>query len=129
MDDQALIAELSAPYAVALRLHRAGSTDETIATAVGVDEIACLVDFGVPTQAVIDSFPLLLETKEIVDTHRRAAANAPAPASTEVIDVADDTVAALTAKHGVTHLQCTPSLAAGAFTPQRLPSVGSTSNR
>lgn len=81
-------------------------------SALGVDEIACLIDFGVETQKVLDSFELLLETKNIVDAHRAAAAAAPAPANVEVIDVADDTVAALTKKHHVTHLQCTPSLAA-----------------
>ncbi|HEV8299001.1 MAG TPA: MupA/Atu3671 family FMN-dependent luciferase-like monooxygenase, partial [Acidimicrobiales bacterium] len=80
------------------------------ASAAGVDEIACLVDFGVETQRVIDSFDLLVEMKSIVDATR--AQPRPASADREVIDVEDDTVAALTAKHAVTHLQCTPSLAA-----------------
>jgi hypothetical protein len=53
---------------------------------------------------------LLVETKSIVDATR--AQPRPASADREVIDVEDDTVAALTAKHAVTHLQCTPSLAA-----------------
>jgi natural product biosynthesis luciferase-like monooxygenase protein len=91
--------------------HEAAHMIEKV-SAVGVDEVACLIDFGIETQKVLDSFGLLLETKAIVDTHRKAAASAPAPTDVEVIDVADDTVAALTAKHGVTHLQCTPSLAA-----------------
>jgi natural product biosynthesis luciferase-like monooxygenase protein len=91
--------------------HEAAHMIERV-SAVGVDEVACLIDFGIETQKVLDSFDLLLETKAIVDTHRKAAASAPVPTDVEVIDVADDTVAALTAKHGVTHLQCTPSLAA-----------------
>jgi hypothetical protein len=76
-------------------------------------------------QRVIDSFGLLLETKTIVDAARAgadqpaaaadadgAAVTAVAAAEREVIAHEDDTVAALTAKHSVTHLQCTPSLAA-----------------
>jgi phenylacetate-coenzyme A ligase PaaK-like adenylate-forming protein len=83
-------------------------------SALGVDEVACLIDFGVDTDAVIGSFDLLREMKGIVDAHRAtAAAAAAAPASVvEIIDAADDTVAALAARHHVTHLQCTPSLAA-----------------
>jgi natural product biosynthesis luciferase-like monooxygenase protein len=93
---------------------------ETV-SALGVDEVACLIDFGVETQQVIDSFGLLLETKALVDEPRKAAPTAAAGASapvmpaaprTEQIAVEDDTVAALTSKHRVTHLQCTPSLAA-----------------
>ena len=91
-------------------------------SALGVDEVACLIDFGVDTDAVIGSFDLLREMKGIVDAHRAAAANAPTPSaiSVEIIDIvdildiadiADDTVAALAARHRVTHLQCTPSLA------------------
>jgi hypothetical protein len=85
---------------------------ETV-SALGVDEVACLIDFGVETQTVLDSFGLLLETKALVDAPRAAATAArPAPSRTEQIAVEDDTVAALTARHHVTHLQCTPSLAA-----------------
>jgi natural product biosynthesis luciferase-like monooxygenase protein len=79
---------------------------------LGVDEVACLIDFGVETQKVIDSFGLLLETKALVDAPRSAAPAAPVAPRTEQIAVEDDTVAALTAKHAVTHMQCTPSLAA-----------------
>jgi hypothetical protein len=81
--------------------------------------VACLIDFGVDTQQVIDSFDLLLETKAIVDDRRAAPSTTAdatvntAPATViETIAVEDDTVAALSAKHRVTHLQCTPSLAA-----------------
>ena len=84
---------------------------ETV-SALGVDEVACLIDFGVDTEAVLSSFDLLRETKKLVDTHRDAASSALSAPAAEVIDMADDTVAALSARHGVTHLQCTPSLAA-----------------
>jgi natural product biosynthesis luciferase-like monooxygenase protein len=86
---------------------------ETVSS-LGVDEVACLIDFGVDTQRVIDSFGLLLETKALIDAPRAAGAAAatPMPSRTEQISVEDDTVAALVARHAVTHLQCTPSLAA-----------------
>ncbi|HEX8852681.1 MAG TPA: LLM class flavin-dependent oxidoreductase, partial [Pyrinomonadaceae bacterium] len=42
--------------------------------ALGVDEVACLVDFGVETDAVIESLALLKELKEHFDL--RAAAQA-----------------------------------------------------
>jgi hypothetical protein len=61
--------------------------------AAGVDEIACLIDFGVEPQTVLDHLPWL--------DRLRAEANADRDAS----------LAALIRRHGVTHLQCTPSLA------------------
>ncbi|WP_323145100.1 MupA/Atu3671 family FMN-dependent luciferase-like monooxygenase [Massilia phyllosphaerae] len=66
-------------------------------TALGVDEIACLIDFGVPTDTVLASLPKLAALKDSIAARRRG----PAPA-----------VGALIARHGVTHLQCTPSRAA-----------------
>ena len=84
---------------------------ETV-SAVGVDEVACLVDFGVETDDVLRSLELLLEAKAMVDA-RRDDAELPAPGPVvPTVDPADDTVAALVARHRVTHLQCTPSLAA-----------------
>jgi acyl carrier protein len=65
---------------------------------IGVDEIACLIDFGVASQTVIDSLPLLNEVRE------RSNAGDPGP-------VADHSLAALARRHGVTHFQCTPSMA------------------
>jgi natural product biosynthesis luciferase-like monooxygenase protein len=70
--------------------------------AVGVDEVACLIDFGVPTEEALASLELLLEAKQMVE----------APPKPRVGDQRDDSVAALTERHAVTHLQCTPSLAA-----------------
>ena len=64
---------------------------------IGVGEIACLIDFGVPTDTVLASLPKLAALKERIGARRRG----PAPAVGELI-----------ARHGVTHLQCTPSRAA-----------------
>lgn len=66
----------------------------------GVDEVACLVDFGVDTDSVLASLPLLTEIKD--------AAN-PKP-DTTAGDL-DLSVAAQLERHAVTHLQCTPSMA------------------
>jgi len=60
--------------------------------AAGVDEIACLIDFGVAADRVLAALEPLARLRE------RSAAAQPSIADT------------LTA-HGVTHLQCTPSLA------------------
>jgi hypothetical protein len=90
-----------------------GTPDDAVAiveavSAAGVDEVACLVDFGIDTDDVLASLDLLLEAKTAVDEKR---VNAPVGVADEQID-GDDTVAGLVARHGVTHLQCTPSLAA-----------------
>ena len=73
--------------------------------AIGVDDIACLIDFGVPNEVMLDSLPLL-------DRVRREANEAPAG----VVEVAsqpaaeiDCSLPALVDRHGVTHMQCTPS--------------------
>jgi natural product biosynthesis luciferase-like monooxygenase protein len=65
---------------------------------IGVDEIACLIDYGIPTSLVLDGLRPLAEVL--------ARANAPTT-------VADDdfSIAAQIVRHGVTHLQCTPSMA------------------
>jgi natural product biosynthesis luciferase-like monooxygenase protein len=75
---------------------------------MGVDEIACLVDFGVPTDLVMQSLPQLLELKRRCDT-ATAAARAQQPASSAVAPSA--TIPELLATHRVTHFQCTPSMA------------------
>jgi hypothetical protein len=66
-------------------------------TAIGVDEIACLIDFGVPA-------PLVLAHLEHLDRLRRMVV--PAEAAGD-----DHSIAALVERHRVTHLQCTPSMA------------------
>ncbi|NOT07448.1 MAG: LLM class flavin-dependent oxidoreductase, partial [Gemmatimonadales bacterium] len=64
---------------------------------IGIDEIACLIDFGVASERV-------LEHLEHLNTLRKLAAPKPA-ARTET------SLAALMRRHRVTHLQCTPSMA------------------
>ena len=75
--------------------------------AAGVDEIACLIDFGIAPTTVLEH---LNDLKGLME-----AAKAPRP-STELttgdgaprrVSVAENVL-----QHGVTHLQCTPSMAA-----------------
>ena len=66
--------------------------------AIGVDEIGCLIDYGIPTQQVLEGlFPL-------AEVLRRS--NAPAQLAED-----DFSLSAQIQRHGVTHLQCTPSMA------------------
>ena len=65
---------------------------------LGVDEIACLIDFGVDTDSVLASLPKL-------DELRRRTMPDPLLEETE-----DYTIAAQIRRHAVSHLQCTPSL-------------------
>ncbi|MFJ2581084.1 amino acid adenylation domain-containing protein [Kitasatospora aureofaciens] len=71
---------------------------------IGVDEIACLVDFGVPAGATLAALPRL-------DALRHAAAAGPAAGTPAAPAVADTPLTGLIRQHGVTHLQCTPSRA------------------
>lgn len=65
---------------------------------IGVGEIGCLIDYGIPTSQVLEGlFPL-------ADVLKRA--NAPAELAPD-----DFSLAAQIQRHGVTHLQCTPSMA------------------
>ncbi|MBO9623885.1 MAG: LLM class flavin-dependent oxidoreductase [Sphingomonas sp.] len=63
---------------------------------IGVDEIGCLIDFGIPTTTALAHLPHL-------DALRRLANG---EAGTEEMNLPE-----LIRAHGVTHLQCTPSLA------------------
>ena len=62
---------------------------------IGVSEIACLIDYGIPVEQVLEGLEPLSELL------RRANAGA----------MADHSIAAEIARHDVTHLQCTPSMA------------------
>ncbi|MFD0858023.1 MupA/Atu3671 family FMN-dependent luciferase-like monooxygenase [Roseovarius aquimarinus] len=65
--------------------------------AIGVTEIACLVDYGIEAQTVLDG---LRPLAELLRRTRRDAEPA-----------ADDfSIAAQISRHDVTHLQCTPSM-------------------
>ncbi|MFN6099789.1 MAG: MupA/Atu3671 family FMN-dependent luciferase-like monooxygenase [Dolichospermum sp.] len=62
--------------------------------AIGVNEIACLIDYGVDTDTVLSQLPLLNELKARIASQ---------PTTESVAD--------LIKRHQVTHLQCTPSMA------------------
>ena len=69
--------------------------------AIGVDEIACLIDFGVPAEIAMTALEPLATVV--------AAAN---PKSDDAAADSDFSVGGLIRTHGVTHLQFTPSMAA-----------------
>src|SRR5262249_49291208 len=71
--------------------------------AIGVDEIACLIDFGVPTEQVLASLPLLHELQQRCGA-ATPSAGAPAVAAAPT---AGETIPQLLVRHQVTHLQCT----------------------
>ncbi|MEU7559624.1 MupA/Atu3671 family FMN-dependent luciferase-like monooxygenase [Streptomyces eurythermus] len=64
----------------------------------GADEIACLIDFGVPPEKVLAALEFLPRVRELSEDRRRRA-------------LADEPIGRQLVRHGVTHLQCTPSLA------------------
>lgn len=66
----------------------------------GVDEIACLIDFGVDPEQVLSSLPHL----DALRAQWAAPAGGRGPEE-------DQSVPAQLARHAATHLQCTPSLA------------------
>ncbi|SCL25718.1 natural product biosynthesis luciferase-like monooxygenase domain-containing protein [Micromonospora pallida] len=66
--------------------------------AIEVDEVACLIDFGVDHDHVLAALPHLRAARDISEERRRVAR-------------ADEPVATQLRRHRVTHLQCTPSLA------------------
>ncbi len=66
---------------------------------VGVDEVACLIDFGVDSASVLSHLEYLNEVRKQATPRRVADADA------------DYSIPALLSRHQVTHLQCTPSMA------------------
>jgi natural product biosynthesis luciferase-like monooxygenase protein len=73
--------------------------------ALDVDDVACLIDFGVPESQVVASLDLLAQLRR--DANVRTEVEAPETA-------ADDeyvSVPAQIVRHDVTHMQCTPSYA------------------
>jgi natural product biosynthesis luciferase-like monooxygenase protein len=71
-------------------------------TAADIDEIACLIDFGIATDTVLAHLPHLDALRRLVQGEAGAAA-----------DVADrdHSLAQLLRSQGITHLQCTPTMA------------------
>jgi natural product biosynthesis luciferase-like monooxygenase protein len=71
---------------------------------LGVDEIACLIDFGCPSETVLANLPWLNEL-------RRLAMREPGAPAADSSVPEDYSIPALMEHHRVTHFQCTPSLA------------------
>ncbi len=65
---------------------------------IGIDEIGCLIDFGIDTDVVLKHLGHLARL-------RASSNNAPVSVAQE-----DYSIATLIARHSVTHLQCTPSM-------------------
>ncbi len=70
--------------------------------AADVDEIACLIDFGIDAQTVLDHLPHLDRLRALSAERGLRAAGARE----------DHSLPALLDREGITHLQCTPSMAA-----------------
>ena len=70
--------------------------------ALGVDEVACLIDFGVAPEAALKSLELLDGVRAEFQAATPASAAA-APTSRSLVEQLQ--------RHAVTHLQCTPSYA------------------
>ncbi len=62
---------------------------------IDVDEVACLIDYGIPTAVVLEGLRHVAEVLRITNS---GAGD-------------DDSMAGLIHRHAVTHLQCTPSMA------------------
>jgi acyl carrier protein len=73
--------------------------------AIGVNEIACLIDYGVDTDTVLSQLPLLneLKTRANYQIREQEIGNRE---QGKIESIAD-----LIKRHQVTHLQCTPSMA------------------
>ncbi|MEU9802029.1 amino acid adenylation domain-containing protein [Streptomyces sp. NPDC051000] len=74
----------------------------------GVDEVACLVDFGVDPDAALRALTGLAALREAAPDRSHAPASTTLSGGPGVEEVP---LTALIRAHGVTHLQCTPSLA------------------
>jgi natural product biosynthesis luciferase-like monooxygenase protein len=65
---------------------------------IGVTEVACLIDYGIPVPQVLEGLVPLAEVVRRANTGLEP-------------EVDDYSIAAQIVRHGVTHLQCTPSMA------------------
>ncbi|MCV2893389.1 MupA/Atu3671 family FMN-dependent luciferase-like monooxygenase [Lentibacter sp. XHP0401] len=65
---------------------------------IGVDEIGCLIDYGIDPEVVLEGL------KPLAEVHRRTN-------EARSVNEGDYSLAAQIVRHNVTHLQCTPSLA------------------
>lgn len=86
-----------------------GTSDSAVETVakcleIGVDEIACLIDYGIDTKVVMEHLPHLNRLKQ------NCAASVVEQAST-TDPLSGYSIPELIAQHQVTHFQCTPSMA------------------
>ncbi len=65
---------------------------------IGVDEIACLIDYGIAPDVVLEGLKPLAEVLRLSNAPQQLAAD-------------DFSLAAQIVRHGVSHMQCTPSMA------------------
>ncbi|HEX6239586.1 MAG TPA: MupA/Atu3671 family FMN-dependent luciferase-like monooxygenase, partial [Polyangiales bacterium] len=68
---------------------------------IGVNELACLIDFGIEPDVVLASLPHLDRLRQISN----------AAVEVSAVQGADASIAAQLRAHRITHLQCTPSMA------------------
>ena len=117
-------------------LHTAGlfgAPDDCMAmvdglSALGVDEIACLIDFGLDTDTVLDGLGHLdrLRRQYVVEPPDGSAAGPDSLTDSGSELASDFSLVSQVARHGVTHLQGTPSLAQViAATPEGLDALAS----
>ena len=66
--------------------------------AIGVTEIACLIDYGIDIDTILESLKPLAEVLRLSNTETELAED-------------DYSIAAQIIRHNVTHMQCTPSMA------------------
>lgn len=66
---------------------------------IGANEVACLIDFGIDTDVVLESLPYLDQLRQMSN------------AANDLADEGDYAISAQLRDRNVTHLQCTPSLA------------------
>ena len=72
-------------------------------SALGIDEVACLIDFGVEVEATLKGLELLNDVRADFQSRVRVQEGADSKPTRSLVEQMQ--------RHGVTHLQCTPSLA------------------
>lgn len=70
---------------------------------IGVNEIGCLIDFGIDSEKALEHLPYLDQVRQ--------RTNIAAPTESNNSNEVDYSVPALIERHKVTHFQCTPSMA------------------
>ncbi|MDO8544836.1 MAG: LLM class flavin-dependent oxidoreductase [Opitutaceae bacterium] len=75
-------------------------------SSIGIDEIACLIDFGVDVDSALVSLKLLDRVRSECQEQAAGAELAAARASSRTVSLVEQMQ-----RHRVTHLQCTPSFA------------------